>query len=232
MGHAIGDFGILQEVDDDAEEAEHAAGSDESAGIERAGAGFAFVFLLGGGFYERANEASSEHRAGGGYGEIGAGGEGQRPDAENLDGDHQSDSHQHKVPRETLIENSIDDGGHQAGLRSGSFVAADALRPLVFNFGCGGVVQVLAVGNYVRAQRIDERVVLALIGERVAFDFYAGRQGLDVNGNLGRQITFEAFVHQVQRGTDGDGGNGDANQQAHLLPEGRGANEVAGLQVL
>src|SRR4029077_14770724 len=62
--------------------------------------------------------------------------------------------------------------------------------------------------------------------------FYAGGQGLDVNGNLGGQIAFEAFVHQVQRGSDGDGGNGDADQQAHLLPKGCSADEVAGLQVL
>ena len=49
MRDAVGDFGVLQQIDDDAEEAEDTSGGDESAGVERAGAGFAFVFLFGGG---------------------------------------------------------------------------------------------------------------------------------------------------------------------------------------
>ena len=42
---AVGDFGVLEKIDDDAEQAEDAAGGDQAAGVERAGAGFAFVFL-------------------------------------------------------------------------------------------------------------------------------------------------------------------------------------------
>src|SRR5258708_23639065 len=53
VGDAIGDFGILQKSDDDAEEAEDASGGNQTAGIKRAGAGFAFVFFPGGGFDER-----------------------------------------------------------------------------------------------------------------------------------------------------------------------------------
>src|SRR6202007_654519 len=64
--HARGDFGILQQVDDDTEQAEDAAGGDETAGIESAGAGFAFVLLLGGGVNEHADQATGEHGGGGG----------------------------------------------------------------------------------------------------------------------------------------------------------------------
>ena len=60
-----GDFGVLEEIDDDAEEAEDTSGGDESAGVESAGAGFAFVFFLGGGVDERANQAAGKHRGGG-----------------------------------------------------------------------------------------------------------------------------------------------------------------------
>src|SRR6185369_4085299 len=43
------DFRVLEQIDDDAEQAKDSAGGDQAAGIERAGAGFAFVFLLSGG---------------------------------------------------------------------------------------------------------------------------------------------------------------------------------------
>src|SRR5258708_40097128 len=52
MRRVGGDFRILQEIDDDAEKAQDAAGGDQSAGLERPGAGFAFVFLFRGGLYE------------------------------------------------------------------------------------------------------------------------------------------------------------------------------------
>ena len=88
-----GDFGILQEIDDDAEEAEDAAGGDESAGIEGARAGFAFVFLFGGGVDERADQSADEHGGGGAERKIGAGGEGERAHAEDFDRDDECDSH-------------------------------------------------------------------------------------------------------------------------------------------
>ena len=87
------DFGILEEIDDDAEEAEDTAGGDESAGVEGAGAGFAFVFFLGGGVNEHANETAGKHGGGRAERKIRAGGEGERADAENFDGDDERDSH-------------------------------------------------------------------------------------------------------------------------------------------
>src|SRR5882757_9378608 len=51
MRDAIGDFRVLQKGDDDAEQAENAAGGDQAARIESAGTGFAFVLFLCGGFH-------------------------------------------------------------------------------------------------------------------------------------------------------------------------------------
>ena len=48
--------------------------------------------------------------------------------------------------------------GHQARLRSGSFVAADALRPLDFDLFRARVVEIFAVGNFVGTKRIDQDV--------------------------------------------------------------------------
>src|SRR5260370_13616701 len=61
MRRVGGDFRILQKIDDDAEKAEDAAGGDQSAGIERPGAGFAFVFVLPARLGERTNKAAIEH---------------------------------------------------------------------------------------------------------------------------------------------------------------------------
>jgi len=66
--HAVGDFRILKQIDDDAEKPENAARGDEPAGVKRARARFTFVFFLGGGFHKRADQPSGEHGAGGGYG--------------------------------------------------------------------------------------------------------------------------------------------------------------------
>src|SRR5260370_10116122 len=58
--HARGDFGILQQVDDDAEQAEDTARGDEPAGIEGAGTGFAFVLFLGGSVNDHPDQADVE----------------------------------------------------------------------------------------------------------------------------------------------------------------------------
>src|SRR5229473_371251 len=113
MRRVGGDFRILQKIDDDAEKAEDAAGGDQSAGIERPGAGFAFVFFLRGGLDERTNKAASEHGGGGGNGNIHARGKRQRTHAKNFDGNDQRDAHQYQTPGQALIENAIDNGGHE-----------------------------------------------------------------------------------------------------------------------
>src|SRR6266481_4307012 len=76
MRDAIGDLRVLQESYDDAEEAEDSSRSDQSAGIERAGTGFAFVLLLGGCFDQRADEAAGKHGSRGSDRKIGASGKG------------------------------------------------------------------------------------------------------------------------------------------------------------
>ena len=144
--NVVGDFGILKEIDDDAEQAEDAAGGDESAGVEGAGAGFAFVFLLVVASTSRRISPPANIAAVVPSGKIGAGGKSERADAEDFDGDDERDAHQYQAPRKALIEDAADYGGHQARLRRGSFVAADALRPLIFDFLEVGVVEIFAVG--------------------------------------------------------------------------------------
>src|SRR5260370_25561001 len=61
MRDAIGDFRVLEKIDDDAEQPEDASSGDQATGIERSGTGLAFVFLLGGSFDEYADQTSSEH---------------------------------------------------------------------------------------------------------------------------------------------------------------------------
>src|SRR5215469_18012753 len=92
---AVRDFGVLKETDDDAKEAEDAAGGDETAGIKRAGTGFAvaLLFFLHRGFDEPAHETTGEHGGGGRDGDVQSGGEGERANAENFDGDHHSHAH-------------------------------------------------------------------------------------------------------------------------------------------
>src|SRR5205823_2116983 len=79
------------------------------------------------------------------------------------------------------------------------------------------VVEIFAVGNFMRAQRIDQHVALVLVGERIALDFNAGGQSLDADGNRRGDVLLQAFVHKIQGRADGHGGYGDANEKPHLL---------------
>src|SRR5207249_10472182 len=72
MRDAIGDFRVLQKSDDDAKKPENATRGDQTAGIERARAGFAFVFFLRSSFDQRADKAAGEHGSRGSDGKIGA----------------------------------------------------------------------------------------------------------------------------------------------------------------
>src|SRR5712664_937394 len=114
MGNAIKNLGILQEIDDNAEQSEDASGGDQATGIERAGTGLAFVFLLGGSFDEHADQTSSEHGSRSAERKIRAGGKCQGAYAKNFHGDHQCDAHQYQMPGQTLVEDATDDGSHEA----------------------------------------------------------------------------------------------------------------------
>src|SRR5438046_6567034 len=94
MRHAIEDLRVLEKINDDAEQAENATGGDQPAGIERSGAGLAFVLLLGGGFHQPADQAAGKHGSGGGDGKIAAGSKSQRANAENFHRDHQGTAHE------------------------------------------------------------------------------------------------------------------------------------------
>src|SRR5271169_6545672 len=83
---AAGNFGILQEGNHDAEEAEDTSGSDKARGVQRAGAGFAFVFLLRGGFDEQADQSADKHGGGGAKRKIGTRGKREGAHAKNFHG--------------------------------------------------------------------------------------------------------------------------------------------------
>ncbi len=123
------------------------------------------------------------------------------------------------MPGQSLIQDAADDRSHEAGLRSGRFVAANALRPLELDLFCAGVVQILAVGNFMRAKGIDEHVGFALVEKGVALDLHAGRQSLEIDRYLRGEIFLESLVHQIESSADGEGRNGHTDQEPHLLPE-------------
>src|SRR5207245_9903049 len=91
--HVVGNFRVLEKIDDDAEKSEDTSGGDESGGVESSGAGFAFVFFLGGSFDEQADQPTREHRAGGGKREVRAGRKGERGHATDADGADGGESH-------------------------------------------------------------------------------------------------------------------------------------------
>src|SRR5271156_563553 len=61
MRHMRRDFGVLQKIDDDAEQAEYSPGGNQAARIERSRAGFAFLSFLGRRFDEPTHQAAGEH---------------------------------------------------------------------------------------------------------------------------------------------------------------------------
>ena len=66
----------------------------------------------------------------------------------------------------------------------------------------------------------------------VGLNGYAGMGSMDVP-RLRRGVKLlEAGVHQVERETDDDGGDDDADDESDLLEARRGADDVAGFQVL
>ena len=140
FGQVLAQLGVLQQVDDDREQAEHAAGGNESAGVKRAGTDFAFgaaLFLL-----LRARRASAPilrqtspwwwrskcrnppRRAASGFPAA------RRRSPEKLP----ENTSRHGKP---LIQDAADHGGHQARLRSGGLRAADSLHPLHFDLPRG-----------------------------------------------------------------------------------------------
>ena len=82
---------------------------------------------------------------------------------------------------------------------------------------CSGIVEIFAIGNFVRAERVDEGIFLALMLKRIRLDFRAAGKGLKSDGNLRGDIALETTVHQVKRCANGDGGDCHADEQAKLL---------------
>src|SRR5208337_4639368 len=66
-------------------------------------------------------------------------------------------------PGQLAREDSVDDGGHEAGLRRGGLFAADAGDPLDLNLLGGGRVEVLAVGKLRGAESVEDDVFALLV---------------------------------------------------------------------
>src|SRR5258708_10805307 len=136
------------------------------------------------------------------------------------------------MPWQSLIEDAADDRGHKARWRRGSFVAADPLCPLELDLFCARVIEIFAVGNVMRSQRIDQRISFSLVDKDVALDLHASGQSLEIDGYLRGKIFLQPLVHQIEGGTDGERRDCYTDQEPHLLPERRGADQIAGLEVL
>ena len=201
-----------------------------------------------------AHDSADEDRERGGDAEVGAHGEGEGTDAEEFDDDDDGDAEEHERPGKFAGEDAVDDGGHETALRGGGFFAADALDPLDFDLAGGGVVEVLAVFKGGGTDGVEEDVLLC-VGEF----FFCGvesscRVAVRVMRSLGEVAVvldavgevveregdgfgealegFESLVHGVERGPDGEDGDDDADHDGDLLLPGRGADEVAGLEIL
>ena len=59
-----------------------------------------------------------------------------------------------------------------------------------------------------------------------------GCERVDIPGLRGGAKLLQAGIHQVERESDGDGGDDDADHQSDLLETRRGADEIAGFEVL
>ena len=113
--------------------------------------------------------------------------------------------------------------------------------------GCGRV-EVLAVGQLGRAEGVEDNVLALVVrggcavgrldGEAVDEsvcifkDSDAFMRIGDVPGVRRFAKFLKTSVHYVECPADGEGGDGDADEEGIALLEGRGADKVAGLQIL
>src|SRR5580692_1402041 len=98
MRHVLAQLRILQQIEENCHQAEDAARRDEPARIERAGADFALraALLPGSTLDQPAQQPAREHRHRRGDGNVRAHGERQRPDAQNLNRDHEEHAEEHE----------------------------------------------------------------------------------------------------------------------------------------
>ena len=114
-----------------------------------------------------ADDAAAEDRQRRVEPEVGADRERQRADAEQLHRDDEEDAHRDQAPGQALVEDAGDHRRHQAPLRRRGLVAADAGDPLHLDLPRVGVVEILAVGQLARAERVDQDVLLVLVDLRM-----------------------------------------------------------------
>ena len=144
-----------------------------------------------------AHQAAHEHGAGGADRDVKANRKGERADAEQFNGDDDEDAEHHQAPRQPLVQDAADDGGHQTRLRRRGSGAADTLRPLHLDVAGLRVVEVLTVRHDLGAERVEQpKIVHRLFGggaagdhgdlaaiEALALHRDAFRQCIHVHGN-------------------------------------------------
>jgi hypothetical protein len=217
------------------EQAKNSAAGNQAAGEERTGTGFTLaiaLFGLAAALDQPANRAASEDGRSGGNRDISAHGERQRANAEQLDGDHQEHSEQHQMPRQLVIENAVDHRGHQARLRRRGPIASDAFHPLNFNLVRCGIVEIFSVRHVARTDGVDQHVRFSVVDVILIFHLGARGQVREVHGDFDRFVFGQAHVHELQRAADGENRSHRADDQRELLFRRRGADQVAGFEIL
>ena len=148
---AVVEVGGFDGLEGNAEQADDAAGGDKSGGEQGAGGDLAFGFggVAAGFFYglidEPADHAANEDGQSGADGQIGAHGECERADAEQLNGNDEGNAEHHQAPGEFAAQDAVDDGGHQPGLGRRGAGAADSLNPMNLDAAGRGGVEIFAV---------------------------------------------------------------------------------------
>src|SRR5215813_2303540 len=149
-------FNIVQR---DANETNNATCCDKSAGEERAWSYFTFLGFFSSfsrlPLYQPANYSSHKHCTSRTDGNIETHRKRQRPDTQQLDRNNHEDTQQNKSPGETLVQYPANHRCHEARLRRRGFIAADALHPLYLDRLCSGVIEVFAIRDLLRAERIQ-----------------------------------------------------------------------------
>ena len=130
------------------------------------------------------------------------------------------------------VQDAVDHRGHQARLRRGGFVAADALHPLNFDLVRRIVVEIFAVGNNAGADGVDQYIRFSLVCIILRFDLGARRQICGIDSNLDGFVLRQTDVHQLKRSAHRENRGHGANNQSDLLLGRRGAYEKSRFQIL
>src|SRR5882762_1479140 len=210
--------GDASRADQDGEQdAGKRAAGNQARAEQRAGAQFRFFRLAGLALHPRAHEPSGENRRRGRNGQVGADRKRERPDAAEFEGKGQEHADEDQPPRQVLVQQSLDDGRHQRGLRCGQVLRTNAAKV---------IVQIEQRDPDDRRRRDDADDQSNLLIERRRADDVAGFQvlrgvagvrggnaddGADAYGDRGIHVACPSERHEEQARQDqrGDGHAGN-----------------------